>query len=87
MMKLQNFVIQEFLRDHIIQFTHIVCEELLPEELKRHAEDDTVHDISRLKPSPSLFVMLKYVLIICLFSKIIVFIHLFILIEIEKAQS
>ena len=60
---------------------------LLPEDLRRHAEDDTVYGISWLKSSSSLPVMLKYILIIYLFPKIIVFIHLFILIKVEKAQS
>jgi len=42
-MKLQNSLIQEFLIDHIIQFTHFMYEPLLPEDLKRHAKDDTVY--------------------------------------------
>lgn len=75
-MKLQNSLIQEFLTDHIIQFTYFMYETLLPEDLKRHAEDDSLF---WLKSSPSLPVMLKYILIIYLFPKIIVFIYLFIL--------
>ena len=87
MMKLQNSLIQEFLLYHIIQFTHFMYMALLPEDLRRHAEDDTMCGISWLKSSSSLPVMLKYILIIYLFPKIIVFIHLFILIKVEKAQS
>ena len=50
-MKLQNSLIQEFLTDHIIQFTYFMYETLLPEDLKRHAEDDSLF---WLKSSPSL---------------------------------
>lgn len=71
----QNSLIQEFLTDDIIQFTYFMYKTLLPEDLKRHAEDDSLF---WLKSSP-LPVMLKYILIIYLFPKIIVFIYLFIL--------
>lgn len=86
-MKLQNSLIQEVLIDHIIQFTHFMYEALLSEDLRRHVEDDTVYGISWLQSSSSLPVMLKYMLIIYLFPKIIVFIHLLILIKVKKAQS